>query len=51
MNVARLFSAETEIDPAKPMDASLHAGPPTHFGLYFTDSADACWMKQTGHAE
>jgi len=50
MNVPGLFPAKTKIDPAKPMDARLHTGPPTHFGFDFTDRADACWMKQTSHA-
>lgn len=51
MNVAGLFSAETEIDSAKPVDACLHAGPPPHFGLDFTNGANAGWMKQTGHPQ
>jgi hypothetical protein len=51
MNVTGLFPVETEIDPAKPMNARLHAGPPTDLGFDFTDSTDAFRMKQTSHAE
>jgi hypothetical protein len=50
MNVAGLFPVEPEINPTKPMNARLHAGPPTYFGFDVTDSANACWMKQTSHA-
>ena len=51
VNVAGLFAVKKETDPAKTMDAGLHAGPPPHFGFDFANRPETRRMKQAGRAE
>src|SRR6266446_3281529 len=51
MNVAGLFSAETEIDPAKPMDTRLHAGPSADVRFDFAHRAKTRRTKKARRTE
>jgi hypothetical protein len=51
VNVASLFSVETEINPAEPMNACSNPGPSTDFLFDFADCPDPRRVKKAGYTE
>jgi hypothetical protein len=51
VDVASLFSVETEINPAEPMNACSNPGPSTDFLFDFADCPDPRRVKKAGYTE
>jgi uncharacterized protein YajQ (UPF0234 family) len=51
VNVASLFSVETEINSAETMNACSHARPSINFRFDLADRPDPCRVKKPSHTE